>query len=76
MTVRTMLLYYSYIGKVLIVSSNKFNNEYEITDNLKNDAFFYGENYTTRSELYKYVLDMEVISFYCDDTTLVIVTRN
>ena len=80
MTVKTMLMYYSYIGKVLIVSSDNFSNEYVSTDDLKNDALFYGENCKIRSELYKYVLDMEVRNFYCDicehDTTLVIVTRN
>ena len=80
MDVRTLLLHYSYVGKVLIVSSEakkKYDKEiYTNADDLKDDALFFGENYKTRSEL----LDMEIRSYYCDiceyDAVLVIITKN
>ena len=84
MDVRTMLSHYSYVGKVLIISSEtkkKYDEEiYANADDLKDDALFFGENYKTRSELYRDILDMEIRNYYCDiceyDAVLVIVTKN
>lgn len=72
MTVQEFLLKTWYAQEIAIVDTKIIFDVMLGVDDLKEVALFFGENYKTRSDLYKPIMKMEVVGYGVFDNVLVI----
>lgn len=72
MTVQEFLLKTWYAQEIAIVDTKIIFDVVLGVDDLKEVALFFGENYKTRSDLYKPIMKMEVVGYGVLNNVLVI----